>query len=511
MTVRILPPEWSLQPFEQELAALEAECLAGSKVDRDGDIVYFREGLHPATVGRLARRMSFARAIEIPRGRVTTLQHRLELAAGGGCRKVTSHALHGLHPYKGKFYPQLARALLNVCTVPAGGLVLDPFAGCGTSVLEASLLGIRGIGVDANPMAVLVSQAKLELLGCPVDKVKREFVKLQQLPEAPEQLPDENYLARWFPPRNLDFLRRIVAQIRTCLSPIAQNGAMVALSSVLREASWQDPHQLRVARRRDTKVPDLADLFYAALDNLLKDLAGVQTIPRLRWQRIPRLGSRVVEGDSRDLLSVVRRHVRRQVDAVVTSPPYASALPYIDTDRLSLRALGLLPHGRQRLAESRLIGNREITEKERELIEAELVATIGRSWIPAALRDVLLATLEAAREPTAGFRRRRTPALLFAYFKDMRRVLDQLAQLVRPGGPIAVVIGDNTVSGASGSVVHVPTADIVIALAEDVGLRLETDLSKRLTSYGAPETVHQRNAMDSERVLLFRRPIRDTQ
>ena len=505
MTTRVLPPEWSLQPFELELAAAEAESIAGSPVSRKGNELSFPTQLHHSSINRLARRVAFARAIEGSNGIVQTTQNALEVAAGGGSRKVTSHAMHGLHPYKGKFYPQLARSLLNVCGVERGGLIVDPFAGCGTSVLEASLLGIRAIGVDANPMAVLVSQAKLQLLGCPASELHRDFSKLRCLSDG-AALPDEDYLARWFPQANLDFLRRAVSSIRLLSSLTTRNSATVALSSVLREASWQDPQQLRVGRRRDSSVPLLEDLFYPALDKLVEDLAVVQSVPGLKWERMNRLNSKVVRGDSRNLAVVLRSHIRRKADAVVTSPPYASALPYIDTDRLSLRAFGLLPTGGQREAESRQIGNREITDKHRAYIEQRMISSIRREhWVPKVLRDVLEATLQVSREPESGFRKRRTPALLYDYFKDMRSVLAQIAHLVRAEGRVAIVMGANSVAGPSGTTIRVPSAEILTELASQKGLELEGAFSKRLTSYGAPETVHQRNAMNKDQVLLFRR------
>lgn len=450
--------------------------------------------------------MAFASAVEGPYKRIQTTQNALEIAVGGGSRKVTSHALHGLHPYKGKFYPQLARSLLNVCGVERGGLIIDPFAGCGTSVLEASLLGVRALGVDANPLAVLVSQAKLQLLGSSACHVKCEFAKLRQLSRA-QTLPDEEYLARWFPGENLDFLKRAIPSIRSLSSPTMRDGAAVALSSVLREASWQDPQQLRTGRRREGDSPlVLEDLFYRALDGLVEDLAAVQAVSGVKWQSMNRLSSKVVEGDSRDLESVLKRHMRRKADAVVTSPPYASALPYIDTDRLSLCAFGLLSRESQRKAESRLIGNREITERERHCIERQMEDSIRADrWIPSNLHEVLRATFVVSREPESGFRKRRTPALLYNYFRDMRAVLSQISQLVRDEGKVAIVIGTNTVAGPSGSVIEIPVPDILVQLAKEFGLEIEGDFTKRLTSFGAPETVHQRNAMDADRVLLFRR------
>ena len=73
--------------------------------------------------------------------------------------------------------------------------------------------------------------------------------------------------------------------------------------------------------------------------------------------------------------------LRRSVDVVITSPPYATALPYLDADRLSLIILGLLPRREYSSKESEMIGSREITERKR----ADIWATYeGRSWTHAA-------------------------------------------------------------------------------------------------------------------------------
>lgn len=504
MTVECLPPRWTLQPFERELAAREAAAVAGV------DAVWTRErirlaGARPASTRRLVERLGLSRAVVTADGELPTAQALLEEAAGGG-GKVTSHALHGLHPYKGKFYPQLARTLLNVCDVPVGGRVLDPFAGCGTTILEAALVGVRGVGLDANPLATLVSETKLRLLSYPVERLSGELSKLQRLPRAGRRLPDEEYLERWFPPENLAFLRHALAGIDRLTDEVARGAALVVLSSVLRQASHQDPSQLRVYRRPDGEIPPLKGLFTDALAKVVADLGAIQRVDGVAWRRAGQLGSRVIEGDARRLCRVLREaHVDR-FDAVVTSPPYANALPYVDTDRLSLRAFGLLPGGVQRTAEQRLIGNREIGTRDLRRREREMERDLEHArWIPAQLREVLELARTAAGEETAGFRKRRTPALLHGYFRDMRGVLRDVARLVKPGGAAAIVIGDNEIGGPGGTTVTVPTADLTATLGEQAGLRLEGDLSKRLTSYGASTTVHQRNAMAGERVLLFRR------
>jgi len=497
MTLVAEAPTWSLQSFERELAVNEIAVLSGGKACwADGAIEV--EGGAAGAARTLRRRVAFSSTIDDK----TTLQFELEQAGGATRRKVTSHALHGLHPFKGKFYPQLARSLINVAGVEPGMTVLDPFAGCGTTVLEAGLLGVRAVGVDANPLAVLVSQTKLELLAFPVQTLRKEFKSLLLKPRTLRQHTDEVYLRSWFPEKNYMTLMALLASIDRLPTGICRNAARVVLSSTLRRASYQQPDQVRVYRRpAASEIADLGDLFTIAARRLMTELEAVQRVPGLSMSSFKRHRCRVITGDARQLEPLVRARRGRQFDAVVTSPPYANALPYLDTDRLSLRALGLLTEP-QRQAEDRLIGNREVTTGLQRELEQELE---DADWVPRPLRDVLTQTSAVAAEDTAGFRKRRTPALLYRYFRDMQRVLEQLAAVTAPGAPVIVVVGNNSVSGPGGSVVEIPTSDLLSQLGEQAGLKPERRLEKRLTSFGAKETVHQRNAMKRETILFFRR------
>src|SRR5690242_7655887 len=67
---------------------------------------------------------------------------------------------HSLHPYPAKFIPQIPHKAIETWSAK-GDLVYDPFGGCGTTLLEASLMGRPSIGTDNNSVAVLVSRAKV--------------------------------------------------------------------------------------------------------------------------------------------------------------------------------------------------------------------------------------------------------------------------------------------------------------------------------------------------------------
>lgn len=507
MSVRLLPPHWRLQPFERELAALEATSLAGRPFRWDGEVLTTDSKVPAPTLRKLSRRLGLVRAISTVGGEQPTIQHLLEISAGGGSRKVTSHALHGLHAYKGKFYPQLARAAINAAGVPAGGKVLDPFAGCGTTVLEAALLGLQGYGVDANPLAVLVSEAKLAMLSYHPNQLSDALDGLRKPPSRPAAVADPEYLADWLPPQNYHYLGRLLRGVQQIADRQVRQIALVIISSVLREASWQDPKQLRVGRRpRTADIPDLDDLVTSALAAALENLRSTRSVDNIDWDAIRTPQRHVRFGDARKLRAALPAGSRRRFDAVVTSPPYANALPYIDTDRLSLRAFGMLEGGRQRASEERLIGNREINTSMTTKLNADVDRILaGSNGVPQRLRTVLAATREASLESRAGFRRQRTPGLLMSYFRDMDSVLADTAQLLKPDAPAVIVVGDSTATGPSGSTVLIPTTDILIDLAAKHGLEVTHDMGKRLTSYGASTTVHQRNAMDSERVVILRR------
>ncbi|MGH2638497.1 MAG: TRM11 family SAM-dependent methyltransferase, partial [Rhabdochlamydiaceae bacterium] len=69
---------------------------------------------------------------------------------------------HYMHPYKGKFHPKMARALINYTCPNDEGVVLDNFSGSGTTLVEAEWLGLDSIGIDINPLSALMSQVKVQ-------------------------------------------------------------------------------------------------------------------------------------------------------------------------------------------------------------------------------------------------------------------------------------------------------------------------------------------------------------
>ena len=88
---------------------------------------------------------------------------------------------HYMHPYKGKFHPKMVRALLNYVYPKNDGVVLDNFAGSGTLLVEANYLGLNSLGVEINPLSVLMSNVKCHSITIPLEKLRKaidEYLKM---------------------------------------------------------------------------------------------------------------------------------------------------------------------------------------------------------------------------------------------------------------------------------------------------------------------------------------------
>lgn len=420
-------------------------------------------------------------------------------------KRCLRYGTHGLHEYRGKFFPQLVRALINVGGVPAGGVVLDPMCGSGTTLVEARCSGMRGYGIDMNPLSVFVSDAKCDALGlAPASLVRAYDQLLTELHERPNREAmrqcsrgggDRDYLEQWFDRGILRELERVDCAIGRLPGDSIRKFYRVCLSNILREVSWQKTDDLRVRRHHSTVPPGVATVRF-----LKEALRSTRTVVAFLAERGSVDGPRhcVVEGDARSATDAVP-DLAGQVDAIVTSPPYATALPYIDTDRLSLIFLGLLQRSDHRHLDTMMIGSRELTTRRRE--EYWTYYNDHRGLLPDATKSMIDRIDRLNRQVAVGFRRRNVAALLSRYFFDMRKALEEMHVLLRRGGSAFLVIGNNrTVAG--GVPVEVNTADHLAEIGAEVGFNIEDDLSMDML---VSRDIFKNNAVKSERIVRLRK------
>ena len=423
-------------------------------------------------------------------------------------QRCLRYATHGLHEYRGKFFPQLVRALMNTARLSDTSIVLDPMCGSGTALVEGRLAGIRCYGMDINPLSVFITRVKCQSLSVNPEMLVAAYLELQERLNARRvhvdnagsllslMRHDREYLKRWFAPRTLGALALIESVIAKLGRRRIRDFYRVCLSNVLRSVSWQKDDDLRV-RRDETTV--------AAGETVERFLREAERSTRMVVAFLAERGAdglgryRVYEADARRARRALPR-LSEAVDAVITSPPYATALPYIDTDRLSLVYLGLLSRDQHRRRDTLMIGNREVTGGERAAYWADYETK--RALLPKSARDVVERIDRLNKAEAVGFRRRNLSALLARYFLDMRGVMQQMLELLRPGGVMFLVVGNNRTT-AGREQVEIETARHLRAIGGGIGFRTAEDIPMDML---VSRDIFRRNALPSERILKFEKP-----
>jgi len=302
-------------------------------------------------------------------------------------RERTKH-VHRLHPYLGKFIPQLVEALLSR-HLPGGGRVLDPFAGSGTTLVQALESGLDATGADVAAFNCLLMRVKTRSYNLFVleREVRDALARLEAAEGDLGEAPD--YAAEWFAPRAVEELLRFRSLVdgyehadvlQVVLARAARSARLTPHFDLdfprapQRDEYWCHKH------RRVCRPVDRAGHFIRryGLDTVgrIKEFARVRTRDRR---------ADVLHGDSRELA------FGGAFDGVLTSPPYPGLIDYHGQHRYAYELLGL-----------------------DELRELELGS--------------------AARGTSAG--------ALAAYTEGIAATFANAAESLRPGAPVVIVIND---------------------------------------------------------------------
>ena len=420
-------------------------------------------------------------------------------------RKDPKYATHGLHPYKGKFYPQLAKTLMNLYGKNQAMNVFDPFCGSGTTILESYLNGHIGYGIDMNPLASKIASTKVGILKANIDtltELSETLVKrlkdfnpnVNRYSAFHTNCADE--IDKWFAPKIIAKLNYLLHEIRIISTGIYKDFFEIVYSSIIRSVSHQDVTDLRIRKRK--KLLDDIDVFSIFQKELEVHIKRIIKFWRVRNYAPNEFhDATIINGDSRDKSNFLNLNINNNIDLILTSPPYATALPYIDTDRLSILLLFGLNSSERRPLEHELTGTREINNGKRNEIEKAILSCSTN--LPPKTSLFIEKLYHDLSKDDVGFRRANMPALLVKFFKDIRMILGNSYDVLKTNANMMIILGENRIK-VFDVYRRIPTIDFVEEIGESIGYKINNRISISVTTENLK---HVKNSITENSVLHF--------
>ena len=252
-------------------------------------------------------------------------------------RERTKH-VHRLHPYLGKFIPQLVEELFRR-HVPAGGRVLDPFAGSGTTLVQGLESGLDVTGLDIAAFNCLLMRVKTGRYNLFVLETElRDALARFEHSEAGSGDEVPSYVREWFAPAAVDELSRFRSLTADYEHADVLNIVLARAARSARQTAHFDLDFPRIPQRdpywchkhkRECRPVERAGHFLRRYT--LDTLARLKAFSHVRGRR----EAEILHGDAREL------ELGGRFDAIVTSPPYPGLIDYHEQHRYAYELLGL--------------------------------------------------------------------------------------------------------------------------------------------------------------------------
>ncbi|MDA2922898.1 site-specific DNA-methyltransferase [Patescibacteria group bacterium AH-259-L07] len=389
-------------------------------------------------------------------------------------RKDTAYITHGYHRYPAKFIPQIVSRLATKYT-KEGDLVVDPFGGCGTTLVESKVMGRPSVGVDINPAAVLMTKAKKT----PIEpaKIEEQFLKLKDKinsfdKDTKVKTPSHERIDYWFEPeakRKLAFLFSKVSKIK---DQDVRDFFYCGFSNILKNCSIWLQKSNKPTRDFKKKPADPFVAFSRQVKAMLRGNADFFNL--LQEKKCLKTPCNVYCTDARKIPAK-----SNSVSLIVTSPPYVTSYEYADLHQLT----ALWFEYTKDLSDfrKRFIGTAYHNKKELVL----------NSKIAENIKEALLKKHKKTAEEVA------------TYFSEMNQVFEEMKRMLKNGARTCIVIGDTSLKG-----VEILNAEVFVEQLQNLGFKVDDIIKREIPSKNLPSTRDKitgrfAKATDKKKVLAY--------
>ena len=395
--------------------------------------------------------------------------------------KDTAYISHGYYTYPAKFIPQLADRIIKENSIE-GDIVIDPFMGSGTSILEAMVNKRIGIGVDINEVACLLAKVKTTPIKA-VD-LTNEFIKIQNeledrlngqhtsyIEKISRRLPKHERIDYWFPEEQRLKLSIILDRISEIKNRNIKDFFLIAFAQILKSCSIWLQKSVKPTRDFNKKLSDPHRLFILQTKKMLRKHGEFCSVLTDKTRNNIEQSRKVACRDSRKLPCK-----DGQAALIVTSPPYVTSYEYADLHQLPalwFSYLDELPQFRKKF-----IGSSSRNRQETNL------KSITAKDIISQLKN-----------------KKRNEAR--SYFADMLESFLEMKRVIRRGGRAAIVIGNTKFNG-----IEILNAEVFQEQFENIGFKTHKIIhreipSKMLPSVRDPKTGRFTVITDKNKKLAY--------
>ena len=389
---------------------------------------------------------------------IVAIRSKIEVSRSGSFVDNIALPIHRWFRYSAGFAAQWVEQVLAEWKIKQDHLVLDPFAGSGTVSVVCDMMGIPSLGIEAHPVVARILKVKL-LWNTPPERVSAFAESV--LTEAQKQ----NSIKIEYPPLiKRSYEQEALASLHALksawvsLQDKSPESELVwlALTAILRSTSTAGTAQWQYILPNKTKKRVIEPLF------AFQQQIGIIKAD-LRWMQAQSKQSyaNVVAGDARTFAS----ENKYNVDAVITSPPYANNYDYADALRFEMTFWGDV-NGWSDIHDAvrrhLIVSSSQHSSRERLVLE-DLLASDSVAAIRTELGNVVH-ELADVRESHGGKKHYHT--MVAAYCRDISLVLQQLRIVCKPGARMCWVIGDSAPYG-----VYCPIERWIAELAMAAGFK----------------------------------------
>jgi DNA modification methylase len=448
-----------------------------------GDVLRMGRGLFVLRAfERLAERADFVD----PATFVERFERENGVALGAYAGPITfrsneSLPVHRWWPYVQGYSAEFVAGVVSDAELPRGATVLDPFAGSGTTLVEARRAGAHATGTELLAPAVLAARVKTHFeldpraLDRGADRILRRAERRSR-----GTLPFLRETRRQFAPRVLHDLTRLRDALPPEGEPVA-DALRLAFGRILIPASrlHRSPCLGYGKRQAGVPVPPF-ERFRAAVSEMVADLRDLAA-ERSRW-------GPPAEAASRDART--GGWPARSVHLAVTSPPYVNGMDYVMNYKVDLAWLGYAR------SYSDLVALRRAQVACDNLPRRETAPYLDTSAVTDPWLSEILPRIRENLARKGTYRRDDMHAVVHRYFADLRPVLDEVFRALVPGGRFVVVVGDSLLAG-----VYVPGDLLLARLGAARGFRVAS------VEVARPRRSGQRRSFElRESIVTLERP-----